>query len=415
VKQGLVAFVVLVAVALPANGLAASFTYDRYGTFLRDGMKVFPIGLTLGPPVGGTTPTGADGLDAVTAAGVDVFRGGASGAAFTDAVLAEAEALDQAAAARGAYTWINLRELARAQPGTPEATRLDTVVTRLRDDPGFGLWKGADEPWWSGWAPSTLQYAYCHVTGRGSASWCNRAQALDPAHLWVTIQAPRGTATNLRPYAPVTDTHGVNVYPVTLAAGASPDLHQVGTWTRTLASVTPNRNVWTTLQICASGSYDASGHFVLPTRTQERYMIYDAIVNGARAVNFFGGRNDACFNAADAQSGWGWTFWDTVLAGLVREIGRGSAIYPALLAPGSTFPAFSGDSQTQVATRRVGSDLWVIAARYGTGTKKVTIGGLPTTAKTATVYAEGRTVSIANRSIADTFPRWGVHVYRFKP
>ena len=51
----------------------------------------------------------------------------------------------------------------------------------------------------------------------------------------------------------------------------------------TLAQITPSRNVWTTLQICHSGSFDANGNFVLPTLVQERYMIYDAIINGARS------------------------------------------------------------------------------------------------------------------------------------
>src|SRR5205823_6185120 len=125
---------------------------------------------------------------------------------------------------------------------------------------------------------AALRFAYCRATGRADASWCGGEPVLDTAHQWVTIEAPRGTATQLRPYSDVTDIHGVDVYPVTLQSTA-PNLHDVGTWTSTVASVTPGHAVWTTLQVCASGSYDANGHYVLPTPTQERYMAYDAIVN----------------------------------------------------------------------------------------------------------------------------------------
>ena len=79
------------------------------------------------------------------------------------------------------------------------------------------MWKGADEPWWGGVAPSALQFAFCRATGRGDASWCAGEPALDQDHLWVTIQAPRGTSADLAPYAAVTDVHGVDVYPVTAA------------------------------------------------------------------------------------------------------------------------------------------------------------------------------------------------------
>ena len=163
------------------------------------------------------------------------------------------------------------------------------------------MWKGADEPLWSGIAPDTLQFAYCRATGRGTASWCGGEPVLDADHAWVTIQAPRGTAPQLAPYTPVTDIHGVDVYPVTLAASA-PNLHDVGTWTSTVGSVTPSHAVWTTLQVCASGSYDSSGHFVLPTFAQERYMLYDAILNGARSIAFYGGNNPNCWTARDSRS-----------------------------------------------------------------------------------------------------------------
>jgi hypothetical protein len=391
---------------------AARVTYDANGTFLIDGAKAFPLVLTHGPPLGGTTPEGADGLDEVTSAGITVLRAGPLNAPFTDVVLADAERMNEAAAARGAYTWVNLRELARAQPGTPEEVMLKKVVRTLADDSALAFWKGADEPWWAGWQPSLLSYAYCVTTSRGDASWCDKTLSLDPSHVWVTIQAPRGTPADLAPYSAVTDSHGVDVYPVSIRV-ANPNLHSVGIWTKTVESVTPNRVLWTTLQVCFSGSFDATGNFVLPTKKQERYMIYDAIINGARALNFWGGQNPRCFDSVDSAYGWNWTFWNEVLKDLVLEIGPRGPLYPALLEPGSALPLTTDDAEMQVTSRRVGNDLWVIAARHGPGTANVRIHGLPLDGVAGSVYTEGRSVTALGGTIADTFSQWAVHVYRF--
>jgi hypothetical protein len=236
----------------------------------------------------------------------------------------------------------------------------------------------------------------------------------DEEHLWVTIQAPRGTAQDLAPYTAVTDIHGVDHYPVTFA-DADPDLHEVGTWTDTIRSVTSSGAVWTTLQVCASGSSGPDGSFVLPTKVQERYMIYDAILNGARSLAFYGGNLDRCWNAGDAARGWNWTFWDTVLEDLVQEINAASPIAPALVKPGSTRVLESTDATTQVISREgaTPSELWVIAARHGPGTEPVTISGLPESVRDGTVYTEDRSIEVRNGSFIDTFSRWDVHVYHF--
>ena len=166
----------------------------------------------------------------------------------------------------------------------------------------------------------------------------------------MTIQAPRGTAPQLAPYTPVTDIHGVDMYPVTLAASA-PNLHDVGAWTSTIASVTPSRAVWTTLQVCASGSYDSSGRFVLPTFAQERYMLYDAILNGARSIAFYGGNNPNCWTASDSQYGWNWSFWSSVLKPLLGEINSLSPLAPALVNPATTQTLTANDATTQAISR----------------------------------------------------------------
>jgi hypothetical protein len=404
---------VLVAVVLAEGAGAAVTTIDQYGTTVIDGGKVFPIVLAKGPERGSRTPTGADGLDEVVAAGVNVFKVGPAARPWWPEDKTDAVEWNREAAERGVYTWVNLATLADAEQGMLKDTRLREVIALLGNDPALALWKGADEPHWAGFEPEQLQYAYCVATARGAAGWCQ--QPADSEHLWVTIQAPRGTGAELQPYSAVTDIHGVDHYPVTWADKNDPDLHEVGVWTDTIASVTPNHAVWTTLQVCASGSSGPNeGEFVLPDRRQERYMIYDAILNGALSLAFYGGNIDRCWTPADAALGWNWTFWDTVLEGLIEEINADSPIAPALVNPGSTQVLTSNDTTTQVISRAgSGGELWVIAARHGAGSKPVTITGLPPAATTGTVYTEGRSVTANGGSITDTFAQWDVHVYRF--
>jgi hypothetical protein len=417
----LVLTLVAAAAVVATQGAAGATTQvNPYGTTLLDGRKVFPIVLAKGPERGATTPVGADALDEVVGAGVNFFKVGPASRPWWPEDKDDALAWDREAAERGAYTWVNLATIADARPGTLKDTRLREVVGLLKNDPSasaLAMWKGADEPWWGPFEPADLQYAYCVATSRGSADWCESRPWADSDHLWVTIQAPMGTAADLAPYSAVTDIHGVDHYPVTWADRDDPDLDEVGEWTNTIASVTPSHAVWTTLQVCASGSDDPAGNFVLPTRQQERYMIYDAIINGARNLAFYGGNIDRCWSPSDEAAGWNWTFWDSVLADLVSEISAVSPIAPALVSPETTQVPTSSDPTTQLISRRgaTSDDLWVIAARSGEGlAQPVTIGGLPSTVRSGTVYTEGRSVPVVDGSFTDTFDRWDVHVYHFR-
>jgi hypothetical protein len=404
--------VALLALIVAGGATGAVTQTDAHGTALIDGNKVFSIVLAKGPELKSKTPDGADALDEVVDAGVNVFKVGPASRPWWPEDKADAVAWDQEAAERGAYTWVNLATLADAEPGKLKDTRLREVLDLLKDDPALAMWKGADEPQLAGFAPEELQYAYCVSTSVGVPNWC--PESMDEHHLWVTIEAPRGTAEQLEPYSDVTQIHGVDDYPV-IYGDPDPDLHEVGEWTQTIASVTPNQAVWTTLQVCASGSSGPDGDFVLPTLKQERYMIYDAIVNGARSLAFYGGNLPRCWNATtDTDHTWNWTLWNTVLKQLVQEINADSPIAPALVDPGSTKVLTSSDPTTQVISRDGASgDLWVIAASSGAGPTPVTIGGIPPGRTSGTVYTEGRAVTAADGTFTDTFDRWDVHVYRF--
>src|SRR5438552_157072 len=164
------------ALVFAASAGATVTTVDAQGTVLVNGAKVFPIVLAKGPPRGGTTPSGADALREVVGAGVDFFKVGPATTPWTDADISDAVEWDRAAFALGAYTWINLATVSRATPGSPSDSLLQRVIGTLQADPsgsdGIGMWRGADEPWWSGIPPSALQFAYCRATGHGDPSWC---------------------------------------------------------------------------------------------------------------------------------------------------------------------------------------------------------------------------------------------------
>jgi hypothetical protein len=276
------------------------------------------------------------------------------------------------------------------------------------------MWKGADEPWYWRMRPQSLRFAYCLMTGRGKRDWCAGRLPVDRQHLWVTVQAPRAGVWSLASYSAVTDVHGVNHYPIAVG-DPNPDLGEVGAWTNVLRLATPSRAVWTTLQVCWRWSYDAAGGVVLPTYEQQRFMIYDAIVNGARALAFYGAQNPRCWGQLDSAGGWNWTYWERVLEPLIREIGPASPLSPALVNPSSTRMLPTSDPSVQAISRRgADGDLWVIATRRaGDAPAAVTIGGLPPVAA-AVSYPERRAVPMAGGSLEDVFARWGVRVYRVR-
>jgi len=419
VKLSLVAVAAACVVAGVVAGAArsATTTFDRSRTIRFDGRPTYPIVLSPGPPLGSSTPWGTNGLAETAAAGVNMYRTGVGGT-WSDDDINTALAWDRAAAALHVYTWPNLGGYSQALPGSPQDAALANVVDTLTNDPSgraIAMWKGRDEPWWSNIAPDALQFAYCRVTSRGDPSWCDGEVPLDPSQLWVTIEAPKGTIADIAPYSSVTDIHGVDIYPITIGNYA-PNLQRVGKWTASLVAATPLAPVWTTIQICASGSYDkTTGEFVLPTLQQERYMAYDAILNGAKALTFYGGSNAACFSGSDSQYGWNWSFWQSVLKPLVQQLSASSNIAPALVNGARTLTVTTGGTGMETALRQGTSvdDLWLIAARNGPGTRNVTFKGLPPWVHRGSVYTENRTIIASNGSFRDRFSQWDVHVYHF--
>jgi hypothetical protein len=186
---------------------------------------------------------------------------------------------------------------------------------------------------------------------------------------------------------------------------------------------------WMVLQVAWSG--------VVPTQTkpdlvprfpslvQERFMAYQAIVNGARGLFFFGGHLPGVMTPDDAKSGWNWTFWRRVLRPVVSELASPD-VSAALVAPAG--PAVkAGTSGIEVATRRTGRFVYVIAVRTGGSVSRVSFSGLPASVGRGEVVAEYvqeplppgpgahvyRKVAVTGGRFTDWFAPYDAHVYRF--
>jgi hypothetical protein len=375
-----------------------------------DGEKIFPIGFTLPPPFDGVTPEGKNGLQELADAGGTFMRTGTSGSGWTDATVAREQQWMDAAAAHGMYCWPFLRELASIGPrDAKREARLREVVNRFKDHPGLLVWKGEDEPEWGKKPVAPLVRAREII------------RELDPHHPVVIIQAPRGTVQSLRPYNAAADIIGADIYPIGYPPGMhsllpNKELSQVGDYTRTMMEVAEGRlPVWMVLQISWSGVLKPGKTLRMPTFPEERFMIYEAIINGARGLNFFGGANAGALNPRDAKLGWNWTFWQRVLKPLVEEIGRYSPLHPALVAPNSRLPVKVTGAGMEWCVREVGRELFVLACKRDGATLQATFSGLPAAAGDGEVMFEApRRVQARDGRFTDWFAPFEVHVYRFR-
>src|SRR5262245_1896923 len=274
-------------VVLPSGGLKVA------------GKTLFPIGISLPPPPGGKTPGGRDGLAELAAAGVTFIRSGIVGwnEEFVDGQIAAERKVLDAAAAHGLSCWPWLGELTDLparnpnDPPSPKEQVLTKVVNGLKGHGALLAWKSVDEPRnpfrGDNWIrPAGLVRGYAKV------------KALDANHPVVIIQTPVNTVAELIPYRPPLDITGADIYPVSYPAGThigskTADVSVVGDVARRLRSAAGSKPVWMTLQIAWSGVAPSASKPErvprFPTLHEERFMTYQAIANGARGINYFGG------------------------------------------------------------------------------------------------------------------------------
>ncbi|HEY3129610.1 MAG TPA: hypothetical protein VGL91_09130 [Acidobacteriota bacterium] len=400
-----------------ASGSKVEINSDK--VLVIDGRKVFPIGFTMPPSPGGKAPNGKNGIEELHEAGATFLRTGAFGGAWNTNAIDQEQQWEDTAAQYGMHCWVHLRELDSigTNDGETEAM-LRKVVNRFKNHPGLGAWKAVDEPQWGKHPIEPMVRAYRIL------------KELDKDHPIAVTHAPRGTVEELRAYNSTADIVAADIYPVSYPPGthslrSNKEISMVGDYTRTMMEVAGDKMpVWMILQISWSGVLNPGKTLRFATFPQERFMTYQAIINGARGLFFFGGHNPGAWTPADARLGWAWSFWNRVLRPVVEEIGEKSQLYPALVAPPSALPvtlalqeSFGGKAEpgdVEVCVREVNDDIFILACKREGATVRVEFSGLPAPLKQGEVLFESpRKVEVRSGKFSDWFAPFDVHVYRF--
>ena len=386
-------------------------TTEPDGRFFVDGKPVFPIGFTQGPPADAKDPNGANGMAVLRREGLTFQQWQCPKGKWGSAKEAELDALIKAADRQGERIVIWIGDLEDVQPSDKvKFAELRRVIEKYRNDPAIFLWKGIDEPQW-GKKPAESLRAFHDLV-----------HETDPNHpVWVT-QAPRGTAEDLEPYSKYFDVGAIDIYPVSYPPGShsgtdNHSLSVVGDYTLEMRKAVDYKEpVMMTLQICWSGVAKPGKTLRFPTFFEQRYMSYQAIIDGARALLYFGGSLPPCLNERDKALGWNWTFYDRVLRPVLDELSPTSPLYPALIAPNSKLEIRSnGGPAIEYMVREAGDYIYLLAAKREGDTVQVTFSGLPNGVTTGELlYEEPRQVKAENGSFTDWFGPNEVHVYRFR-
>ncbi len=400
------------ACACTTSVKAAHVTLNEDGVLLIDGRKTLPIGFTGGPPPDGRTPEGKSAFEEIRDAGGTFFRTGltADNSWNDGTALAREQVWMDAAARYGLYCWPRLEKLSSLEEGDrTKELLLRSVLNRFRDHPGLLLWKNVDEPWWGKVPAESMIRAYRII------------KEVDPCHPVGLTQAPRGTVADLRPYNAAADILLLDIYPVGYPPGAhslgpNKEISMVGDYTRFIKEVADGKPVWMVLQIAWSGVVGPGKTLRFSTFAQERFMTYQALINGARGLVYFGGNIKAAMTPEDARLGWNWTFWRRVLRPVLEEVGTRSPLAPALVAPDSELSIkIEGADDVEFCVREVGNDLYLLACKREGRTLQVKFTGLPAWAAAGDVlYESPRRVQAKAGRFTDWFAPFDVHVYRFR-
>jgi hypothetical protein len=408
------------------------------GVLLVDGQKVFPIGLSDPPPHDARAPSGEHAFQELANGGATMIRTGTPHWALAriNHQIATEKAIQDSAAAHGLHCWMRLGPAANLPGAAANQQILQKVVTAFKNHPALCAYKGVDEP------RNPFRGAKW-IRPAGLVRAHTRIKALDPNHPLVIIQAPRGPVSQLVPYRPAFDITGVDIFPIAYPPGlhcdnGNPDVSVVGDMAYKMDEASGGKPFWMTLQIAWSGvapSKEAPDLVpCFPSLKQERFMAYQAIVHGARGLVFFGGHLTEVCTPDDAKAGWNWTFWRQVLRPVLHEL-TSSQLRPALLVPNAKIPVRTKPhSDIELAVRRAGKFLYVIAVKRGGTPALVDFFGLPkrqtgaplTRGEVLFEYVQRplpppplpnrqipRPVKVSGGGFRDWFSPHDAHVYRF--
>jgi hypothetical protein len=152
-----------------------------------------------------------------------------------------------------------------------------------------------------------------------------------------------------------------------------------------------------------------------PTFPEQRYMVYQSIIHGARGLLFFGGHVAQGLNGRDKLLGWNWTYYERVLKPVLDELKPGSPLHAALIAPASKIQLQAeGADNIEFLVREAGPRIFVLAAKREGAAAEIKFSGLPAGLKfERTLYEEPRKPKEFAGGFSDWFGPNEVHVYSF--
>lgn len=387
---------------LCAASAATTVRIDKDNLWIVDGKPYFALGLSGAPPADLKTPDGRDGWGELASGGVNWMRIGAF--PWKQAAIDDVQAQMDAAARVGIGGMLSFWDLSAPTNAKQEA-ELKAALERFKDHPALVAYKDVDEPAWGKRPIPPIIKGYEII------------KQLDPGHPVVMVNAPRNTIDELRRYAVACDGTGVDIYPVSVPMGKHSDLPNkqmsvVGDYIKRMVEVVENKKpILAVLQITFSGTTPPKNILVRPTLYQQRYMTYQAIIDGAKGIMYFGGY--IVLNERDAKLGFNWTYWYDVLKPLFKEIGPGSEVYQVMTAPSADDVKIGvqGASDIEVLARKVNGRTYILAAKREGDTVKAKLTGLSGSGE-ADVLHENRKVPVKWGVIEDEFKPNSVHVYR---
>ncbi|MBI4558830.1 MAG: hypothetical protein HY706_14705 [Candidatus Hydrogenedentes bacterium] len=391
-----------------AYGAGLTTAYDDDGTITVNGKRTFILGSY---HYGKKDPEAA--LRELAEAGFNLVNSGA-----------DATAMDQAQAA-GLMVWTGVGTLDLANRET-SAAKLRANVEAVKNHPALAFLETVDEPAW------TWEKAEPRTPAQALIEAYPLIKQADAKHLLYTNHAPTNLEKTLMAYNPGTDIVACDIYPVNPGGikymyALFPDGHQgdlnnehisqVGEYTAKMRRVAgPNRPVFMVLQAFAweallPAQEQRQEKILFPSYAQTRFMAYQAIINGANGILYWG--SDYLPQPSQA--------W-TDLKRVVREL---ADLAEPLAAHTVQIPVdvdyhemgHSVDDGLQVLAKEHDTKLYLLTCNADKNLCKATLSLKPSagTWTTCRVLSEDRTLPLEQSSITDTWKRFDTHVYELTP
>jgi hypothetical protein len=270
--------------------------------------------------------------------------------------------------------------------------RLQATVDCVGVSPRYRGWM-FDEPELTGYDPALLERVI------------RTLRALDPGHqAWVNL-SPYATDGQLQSFGASADVLGFDIYPIPEGHYGLPNesLSVVGDYTERVQAAAPaGADVWMILQAFGYSDLDEGTEGRRPTPDELRFMVYDALVHGARGVMFFGSHQLRNTIPLDEP------VWDAGVRRAARELG----IIGPLLLRGEPLGDVSAQPKSLAARGWRSCDSQLLIAINTSASPEIGLLCFGDGIRDAYDIFEDRRPIVDRGCLRDEFGAHGVHVYR---